>query len=142
MQLAAALLCDAASVRENLLSVLGGGVSAMSRDMFPAAMDIDLALMFAIHPSELADAHVLRVRVVGADGQELAAIDGRFGPAQVVGPRPNAEVQQPMVLPLRTVGLPGPGHYSVEITVDRAHLRSLDFVVTTTLPELFDEPTA
>lgn len=137
MQLATALLCDAATIRENLLNVLGGGVSAMTRGLFPAPMDLDLALVISIHPSELADAHDLRVRVVGEDGQQIATIEGSFGPAQITGHRPLSEVQQPVVLPLRQVGLPAPGHYAVEITVDRTHLRSLDFTVIAALPELF-----
>jgi hypothetical protein len=139
VQLATALLCDAASVRENLLNVLGGGISAITREMFPAPLNVDLALVLAIHPSELAESHLLRVRVVGEDGQEIAAIDGQFGPAQVSGPQPRSEVQQPLVLPLRHVGVPTPGRYSVEINVDKTHLRSLDFEVSAAIPELFGE---
>lgn len=141
MQLAAALLCDAASVRENLLNVLGGGISMMRRGpTFPAALNVELALVLSIHPSELSDSHQLRVEVNGADGEVIANIDGHFGPAQVVGTRPTSDVLQPIVLPLRNVGVPSAGRYAVEISVDKAHLRSLSFEVTDVQQPLFGAP--
>ncbi|MDQ1679667.1 MAG: hypothetical protein QOI42_526 [Frankiaceae bacterium] len=127
MRISTALLCDAATVREGLLHVLGGGVTRLGRGEFPAAMDVDLALMVQQHPTEFNGAHALRVILQDTDGRELAEAEMAWGPLQVLDAM-HTDAWQPVVVPLRSVLLPGPGDYSVEVLIDGIHQVSIDFV--------------
>ena len=67
-----ALLCDAVTVRENLLHVLGGGLGQIWRESYPAPLGAELALLLTLHPSETADEHELRVLIQDTDGKQIA----------------------------------------------------------------------
>jgi hypothetical protein len=127
MRISTALLCDAATVREGLLHVLGGGVTRLGRGEFPAAMDVDLALMVQQHPTEFNGAHTLRVILQDTDGRAHAEAEMAWGPLQVLDSM-HTDAWQPVVVPLRSVVLPGPGDYSVEVLIDGIHQVSIDFV--------------
>ena len=127
MRISTALLCDAATVREGLLHVLGGGVTRLGRGEFPAAMDVELALMVQQHPTEFHGQHTLRVMLQDTDGQELAQAEMTWGPLQVLDGM-HTDAWQPVVIPLRSVVLPGPGDYSIEVLIDGIHQVSIDFV--------------
>lgn len=134
-----ALLCDAASVREGLIHILGGGVTRLWRQSFPAAIDCDLALMIIMEQVEIQDRHRLRVIVQGADGQPVASLDGEFSasrndsaPAGPGAHQPGEVVFLPLVIPLRGAAVPSPGAYSIEILVDSQHQQSLPLVAAPT----------
>lgn len=127
MNVSTALLCDFAIVREGLLHVISGGVTRLWRDQYPAALGCSLALVFEVHPMELGRPHELEVRVLGEDGAEIATVQGGFQTA----PGPDTKAGESMVVPMafdiRGAGLPGPGGYSIEISVDGTHHRTLSF---------------
>ncbi len=52
MKVRVSTLCDAASIREGLLSVLGAGVNRLVRDSVPAAMLASYAALLEITPDE------------------------------------------------------------------------------------------
>lgn len=120
-----AFLCDAATVRENLLHVLGGGVTRLWRERFPADLGVTLAMMIAMTPSEAAIDHVLQVTVIGSDGEPIAQLDGEIGAQPAIDHVPGEDVNVPAVLPLQRVPLPGPGQYSVNVLIDRQQKASL-----------------
>lgn len=62
MQLASAILCDFAQVREGLLFVSGGGITRIWRETFPAAAGVSLALVFEAHPT-----HARTLRFLASD---------------------------------------------------------------------------
>jgi hypothetical protein len=78
-----ALLCDAATVRENVLHILGGGLGQLWRDVYPAPLGADLALLLTLHPSETTDEHELRILIQDADGKRFAQLDATFS----IGPQ-------------------------------------------------------
>jgi len=122
-----ALLCDFASVRENLLFVSAGGITRIWRSDYPAPMGVSLALMFEVHPMELPYPHEVAIRVMGPDGEELTTVQAGFtagGDLQV-----GEELLVPMALDLRNVGLPREGAHSVEIAVDGTHQKTVQFWV-------------
>lgn len=125
MQVAAAMLCDFASVRDNLLFVIGGCLTRLYRDEYPAAMGVSLALTLELHRMELGRPHELHILVLGADGEQHAEIQGGFNAAGEV--EPGETLLVPIPFDLRAVGLPAPGRYSVEISVDGTHHRTLPF---------------
>lgn len=123
-----ALLCDAATVRENLLHILGGGLGELWREAYPAPLGVDLALLLTLHPSETTNEHELRILIQDADGKQIAQVDATFsiGP-QVMQIPPGQMVRAPLALQLRTIPIPAPGLYSFELLVDKQHRRSLPF---------------
>jgi hypothetical protein len=123
-----ALLCDAATVRENLLHILGGGLGQLWRDAYPAPLGIDLALLLTLHPSETTDEHELRILIQDTDGKQIAQVDATFsiGPQAILVP-PGQMVRAPIAINLRTIPIPAPGLYSFELLVDKQHRRSLPF---------------
>lgn len=126
MQVAAAFLCDFAEVREGLLFALGGGITRLWRDAFPASMEASLALLLELHQTEGATQHQLQVLVQGEDGQRVGEVKAAFqmGAAEVdVG----ENLLLPIVLDLRTARLPAPGSYAVEIVIDGTHQRTIQF---------------
>jgi Family of unknown function (DUF6941) len=126
MRVDTALLCDYASVRENLLHVIAGGITRLWRAEYPAPMNVCLALIFGVHQMEFEAPHEVAVRIIGQDGQEIVNIQGGFqtGAIEVeVG----EELLVPVAFDLRNAGLPGQGAYTVEISVDGTFQRSIQF---------------
>lgn len=121
----AAFLCDAASVRENLLHVLGGGITRIWRERYPADMNVALAMMITLSPSEGRDKHVLQVTVTGADGEPIAQLDGEFAAQRGQDTLPGESLYVPVVLPLQRVPLPTEGQYAINVLVDRQEKVSL-----------------
>lgn len=133
MRISTALLCDAATVREGLLHILGGGVSVMGRADFPAPMLVQLAILIHQDPTELGQEHVLDVVVQNIDGVRVAeaSVQWLTSSAAVPGFR---ELAQPLVLPLQDIGLPEPGAYSVELLINGHHEASIGFEVVSGPP--------
>jgi hypothetical protein len=135
MRIDCALLCDAATVREGLLHVLGGGISRAGRPQYPAPAGLTLALRILIHPTEADREHQLDVRLQGEDGQDVAAVSITFAVSNAVELEPGEQASLPLPLPLPAeVLLPAPGRYSFELLIDGIHQTSVPFIATTTPP--------
>jgi len=124
-----ALLCDFATVREGLLHVISGGVTRLWRDQYPAPVGCSLALVFEVHPMEAAHPHELDVQVMSEDGVEIARVQGGFQTTPGEDTKVGESMLVPVALDLRSAGVPGPGGYSIEISVDGTHQRTLSFWV-------------
>jgi hypothetical protein len=126
VHVAAAFLCDFAEVRERLLFAVGGGITRLWRETFPASMEASLALLLELHQMELATRHDLQVVVQGEDGQRVGEVKGAFQMGA-----PEVEVGEnllvPIALDLRPAKLPTPGSYAVEIVIDGTHQRTIQF---------------
>lgn len=124
MKVVSALLCDAASVREGLLFVMGGGITRLWRQEYPAGFGCSLAMMLELHQMELERPHEIDVLLQGEDGQELARVKGGFQMGA-----PNLEVGETALVPfavdLHGVSIPAPGTCTLEISVDGAHQQTL-----------------
>lgn len=126
MNVAAAFLCDFAEVRERLLFALGGGITRLWREAFPASMEASLALLLELHQMELAARHELQVVIQGEDGQRVGEVKAAFqmGATDVdVG----ENVLVPIALDLRAAQLPAAGAYAVEVVIDGTHQRTIQF---------------
>jgi hypothetical protein len=135
MQIGTALLCDAATVRDNLLFVLGGGVTRLYRTEFPADMNVSLALSIQLRRMEIGRPHELAVDVIGEDGAKIAEVRGGFQIPEVPADMDvHEELAVPVVLPFAMAGVPAAGNYSIEISIDGTHHRTLPFRVTSTPP--------
>lgn len=129
MRIDCALLCDAVSVREGLLHILGGGVTRAGRTEFPGPLGLCLALRVLIHPTEAEKPHQLQVKLLNADGQPVAGVDVEFGleDTGALEPGEHASLPIPLVFPPE-VQLPEPGTYSFELLIDGIHQVSVPFI--------------
>jgi hypothetical protein len=128
MQVDVALLCDFVTVRDNLLHILGGGIGELTRPVFPAPMNVGLAVRLLAHPTEVSTSHTVRVLVVGTDGEDIAAMELQTSVVPHV-PRPDQVVNWVLPFALHGILLPAPGAYSVEILIDGVHQKSVPFEV-------------
>lgn len=88
---------------------------------------MSVAMLLELHRQELNRPHELSITVMGEDGQSVAEVKGGFqAPAN-----PNLEVHEgllvPMTLDLRAAAIPAAGAYTVDISIDGEHRRSLRF---------------
>lgn len=129
MRIDTALLCDAATVREGLLHVLGGGVTRAGRPAWPAPLGLTLALRILVHPTETDRQHQLAVKLQGADGEEVARVDIEFGVGHAGTLEPGEQASLPLPIPMpEQVVLPSPGRYSFELLIDGIHQTSVPFI--------------
>lgn len=126
-----AFLCDAATVRENLLHVLGGGVTRIWPPTFPGKLGLDLALMLTLTQTEAQEKHRIRVVVQTADGKALAEAKAEFKVAPGPDVQPGERVGVPLAFSLTDVPIPGEGVYSVEVLIDGQLQRSFSFAALT-----------
>ncbi|MCO5316766.1 MAG: hypothetical protein M9938_11490 [Solirubrobacterales bacterium] len=129
MRVDCALLCDAATVREGLLHILGGGVTRIGRPEFPAPVGLTLALRVAVHPTETEAEHRLEAQLVDFDGGHVIDIEVSFttgSNAETPGVGDEIGVNIPLVFPAQAV-LEKPGRYSVELLIDGIHQLSIPF---------------
>jgi len=135
MRLTTGLLCDYAQVRQGLLHVVAGGVNRLLRPTFPAPMGVALALVLELDPFERRADHQITVRVVDADGRQVAQGGGRILGRELAPDAPS-RTQIPHVFDLRAVVIPAPGDYEVKVYVDGAHRADIPFqgLQTPTLP--------
>jgi uncharacterized protein DUF6941 len=132
MELEYALLADAAQVSEGKTFILGGGVTILWRQQFPAPLGVVLVAQFTYHRSEAESDHTLRIQVIDADGNPvLPEIQGEM---HVGEPTPGMPRNVPLGVPV-LIGFPPlpvlqrEGAYSVEIILDGRHVKSLSFAV-------------
>lgn len=126
MQLSSAFLCDFASIRGGLLSIIGGGITRLWRGGYPAPLNLCVALVVELEPRELGRPHEFAVTIVDADGNRIA--EARGGLNVLVADREDGEnVSAPLALDLRNVPLPKDGSYSAEVRLDGNPARSLPF---------------
>jgi uncharacterized protein DUF6941 len=124
-----ALLCDAATVREGLLHILGGGITRAGRSQFPAPIGLTLALRVLIHPTEADRPHTLEAKLQAEDGQFIGGFEVEFSseiePSSL---EPGELISMPLPLdPPADAELPGPGLYSFEVLIDGIHQVSVPF---------------
>lgn len=135
MRVDCALLCDAATVREGLLHVLGGGITRVNRPAYPAPLDTMLAVRVMARPTELGKPHTLELLLNDDDGKMLAKVDLRFGVMDPSLIPPGEEASIPMPLRFPGVMLPKAGTYVYELRIDGNHQVSVPFqAVTVALP--------
>lgn len=122
-----ALLCDAATIREGLLHILGGCVTTLYRPSFPAGMSAQLALAIRVHVSEFDRDHALVVIVQDADGSRIATAGANYRVDIHTQPKPLRAMLIPMVLPLDSLMINEAGIYSLEILIGGQQKMSIPF---------------
>jgi hypothetical protein len=133
MKIDTALLCDAATERDGLLFVLGGGITVVTRDTYPAPLGLTLALRILIHPTEVNSDHKIEMLLQDEDGALVTKVDVSFDAPPAPPQFPPGE-EPAIVLPWSFPGnpiLPHQGRYSIEVLIDGVHQRSIGFTAQT-----------
>jgi hypothetical protein len=134
MRLDCAMVCDAVTVRDGLLHILGGGVGRVTRLGFPAPLDNDMALRLALAPEDVRAHHTIEIRVLTSEGAIASTVTGEFAAGIPDGRPVGADVSLNIPVSLRQVVLPGPDRYEVEVVVDGASLARLPVEVVLVSP--------
>lgn len=130
MEIAAALLCDAATVREGLLHVLGGGITRIWRPVLPAPLGVVLATVIDIDPSEVGPPHEIHVTVHDSTGRLLVELMGAVTANPNERFEPGEHTLLPVAFDMRGAGTPQFGKHALVLTMDAGKVsRQLDFWV-------------
>lgn len=118
MKIDALIVSDAATVREGLLHILGGGVTRLWRDSLPAPLNIQLALAIELDEADLGLPHEIEIVMQNPSGADVFRIQGGF---QV--PRPErlekGELQLvPLAFDTRNAVLTELGRHEIRASVD------------------------
>ncbi len=126
------LLCDAATVREGLLHVLGAGITRLHRTEYPAPMQVTLASQVVLSSIETEFPHDVTATIQTEDGDMVIQANGHLeaGPPNPML-EPGESVILPIVMNLSNVMLTKPGGYSIEMSVDGVHQTSVTFRAVT-----------
>ena len=127
MDISAAFLCDFAEVREGLLMAVGGGITRLWRDQYPASIGASLAMLVDLSPSDLNVKHDIVAAIQGPD-QPVGELRVEFQTGGGQDLQAGESVVAPLAIDLRPVQLPGPGSYSINISIDNEFVRAVSFV--------------
>jgi hypothetical protein len=127
VDISAAFLCDFAEVREGLLMAVGGGVTRLWRDQYPASIGASLALLIDLPASDLDVKHEITAAIQGPD-QPVGELKVEFQTGGGPDLQAGESAVAPLAIDLRPVQFPGPGSYSINITIDGAFVRAVGFV--------------
>jgi hypothetical protein len=127
MRVDTCLLCEAATVHDGLINILGGGVTLAQRSEFPSELGLSLALRIMLHPTEMAHPHNIEIILQTEDGAQVTRVEMTVQPAPEGTEIPageEGEMLVPWSFPGRPV-LPAPGRYSFELLIDGVHQASV-----------------
>lgn len=125
VDISAAILCDAATVREGLLHVLGGGVTRVWRTELPAPFAVDLAMILTTAPAadvQVADVHAT---LFGPDAERLFQIGGEVRYEGGMRLEPGELQAIPIVFPFRDAASLQYGRHDIDLTIDGESVRRL-----------------
>jgi hypothetical protein len=149
MRIECAVLCDAASLREGLLNIIGGGISTVAFQHFPAPLPLTFALRVVLDTHELRDDEPsVRLELVNAVNEEhieaAATVDFRIPERHRRQLTQEAAFAGPV--PLSGFTITGPGKYLIKAQLGNHTLGTFPLRIDATddaviAEELADEKT-
>jgi hypothetical protein len=116
MHLQAVMLCDAVSVRDGLLFVLGGGIDRLVLAEYPAVLPVQVAALLELEWLDQGNEHELLVCVYDEHLAELGRVQGQFSTMRSLELDEFAKF--PVGISLSALSLPCPGSYEVRLLID------------------------
>lgn len=134
VEITIAVLCEAATVRDGVLQILGAGVNRVHMPTYPAPLPTTLALRFELTLDEGRTQHSLLVQIVRAsDAADIGSVAGTIGPiAQDALTDPDLPVQAVTAVQLSKIEIDADGRYDAVISVDDQELRRVPFAIRST----------
>ncbi|MFN8611878.1 MAG: hypothetical protein U0931_30315 [Vulcanimicrobiota bacterium] len=117
-----AIFCDCATVREGLLHVLGGGITRIFREHYPALMNLHLAMVVHCPPELTGQTHQMSLTLRDPQSSRLAEANVSFS---VTGLDDGEEITVPMTASFQHQILPAAGVYELELAMAGKTLRKL-----------------
>jgi hypothetical protein len=120
-----AFLADAAEAEPGRkFYVLGGGIDVIAGQQVPLVHPhMALLMRFLVHPTELGRPHQLEIRLVDADGGELARLEGALEAGGQATPGRHVAVN--VVINMANTRFERGGDYSVDILMNNQHQKSI-----------------
>lgn len=116
MRIECAVLCDAASVRDELLNLIGAGVSRVTFPDLPGALPITLAVRVVLETRELRDRYVLTLNLKTIPEEKtVQGAEVAFEVQKRDGQR-EEEAALAFAIPLGIFEITKPGRYLLEAT--------------------------
>ena len=115
MELRAALLCEAASTRDGLLFVLGGGIDHWAPPAYPAGLRLTLGVVIEADDRDQGSEHALAIDILDQEAERIGGITAGF---QFDGLGPGETTKLAFAVPLEGVAIPEYGDYEVRLLVD------------------------
>jgi hypothetical protein len=127
-------LADSVVGVQGKLYVLGAGWNRITAALFPARHDrVGIGLLFRIPAGTKQRSRRFELRVIGPEGEPLVLGSAAEGPVNTIAGEFTAggpeEQVIPLALNLNGLGLPKPGAYRIEISLDERMLKTLPFHV-------------
>jgi hypothetical protein len=129
MRIESAMLADAATVREGLLHVMGGGITRIRMQELPGPLPLTFAFRVVLETREFRPSHQLVLRLLTREGREEASVETIF---QVVpdAPVPVEEAGIAAPIPLSSFVVPRRGKYLIEATLNKYTFATLPLSVS------------
>lgn len=126
-----AFLADAAEAEPGRkFYVLGGGIDQIAGASFPLHHPhMSLVMRWMMHPTEMNLKHNLEVRLVDADGGEMAKIQGQIEATGQSNAGREAAIN--MVINMAGTRFERPGDYAIDVLMNNQHMKSLSLRVAT-----------
>jgi hypothetical protein len=125
MRVECAVLCDAASLREGLLHLLGAGITDVIVPSVDGGLPVTFAFRAVLESRELRSTHTLHLELTdSASGDAVAAVEVNF--VRTEDTESGAlEAGLAAPVPLQMFQVPRPGLYLLEATLDQRRLATL-----------------
>lgn len=114
------IICDAASVREGLLHVLGGGITRLWRPVLPAPLAFQVAIIIQYSMPDYGVPHDISVQFFDPQGNDFAGSRGGFIPQDSGRQEEGESMLLPMVFDFRSINVVAYGHYSLKVSLGQS----------------------
>ena len=111
------------------MHILGGGITRLWRQSYPAPFTGALAVVIHPHSSEVGIQHRIVIQVATQDGEIIGKLEGEFQIDKGDDNEPGEATVIPMVLDFSSAPLmiPSVGGYAIDVLIDQQHKESLTF---------------
>lgn len=127
MHVSALVIADAVSIRENLLHVLGAGVSLLQRESYPAPLLADVGLVVNHKTSTR---HLSVKLTLRRDGKPEALTEIQIEGDISMFADQRGYASTPFAIEARSIAIPEPGDYTLTATLDGGRGLTTNFSAT------------
>jgi hypothetical protein len=111
------VLCDAATVREGLLHILGGGITRLWRPTLPAPLALQIAVSVRVGEGDLGVPTDISLQLIDPNGNDLGGAQGGFIPSDPGRMEAGEILLAPLVFDFRNYSVMTYGGHTVKVNV-------------------------
>ena len=110
------MLCEAATVRDGLLYVLGGGIACYTAPQYPIRLQVSLAVLIELNYLDQSESHKFAITLLDHQACELDRAEGEFATVQELDLDSVAIL--PAAISLAGFSLPEAANYEIRLEID------------------------